>query len=148
ALALGQVAAALDRRAPATAHLERALERAERDRCDILIGRAALALSELSVDEERAAKLRERARDAFLRADLPARAEAIVLRAPAAAREGPLALAREENLWRVTWGARTFWVRDGKGMSYLDELVRQAGKEIHVAELTGAALGEELPIEG
>lgn len=68
--------------------------------------------------------------------------------APPPAPSPTLTLVREENLWRVTFGERTLWVRDAKGMAYLAELVRRPGESIHVAQLAGAVAGEELPIEG
>jgi tetratricopeptide (TPR) repeat protein len=50
--------------------------------------------------------------------------------------------------WRITGGSLPeVVVRDAKGMKYLAELLRHAGREVHVGELVGGA-AEELPVEG
>ena len=52
-----------------------------------------------------------------------------------------LRLAREADLWVLTWGGETVRLKHAKGLTYLAELVRGRGRELHVTELL--ALGEE-----
>jgi len=76
-----------------------------------------------------------------------ARAEPSPAAAPQA-QHAPVVLVREENLWRVTWGTRVVWVRDCRGLAYLDELIRAAGSEVHVGRLVHSSAPDELPVLG
>jgi hypothetical protein len=53
-------------------------------------------------------------------------------------------LAREGEVWRVTWGTRTTRVRDSRGLQLLARLVDAPGQAIHALALAGDA-EEPLP---
>jgi len=158
ALVVGQLAAALGRHHAALPALESALARARDGGSEVAAATAAVALAsclqQLGGYPGRIAPLLAYARDTYQRVGLPARADRIdqrLVEAPpvaAAVASLPFAVVREENLWRVTLGPRTVWVRDSLGMGYLDELVHRAGHDVHVHELANAAAAEELPVEG
>ncbi len=58
--------------------------------------------------------------------------------------EVTLALAREGDVWAVTWSARSaFRVKHGKGMEYLEHLLRNPGREVYVLALAGGGEGPE-----
>jgi len=68
--------------------------------------------------------------------------------APAApAAPAALALRREGDLWRVTYGDRSTTVLDSRGMELLARLVERPGEELHVLVLAGGgqALHEPSP---
>src|SRR5581483_10249676 len=44
---------------------------------------------------------------------------------------------REGDVWTLTGGASVIRLKDGKGVVYLDALLRRAGDEVHVADLVG-----------
>jgi hypothetical protein len=106
---LGLVAAALGKKAEARAHLEAAIALATRAGAEPYRQLSAEALRRL--DGERPA---------------PARATA-----PAA----PPALTREGELWSIVWAGETAKLKHSKGLVFLAELIRQAGRELHVTEL-------------
>ena len=61
--------------------------------------------------------------------------------APVPRREAPraeLALCREGELWVVRWGGSAVRVKNGKGLSYLEQLIIHSGRELHVLVLVGA----------
>lgn len=57
-------------------------------------------------------------------------------RAPGSGRA--ISLVRDGDVWVVSSGAATFRLKDGKGLHYLDELLRNPGREVHVSQLAGA----------
>jgi hypothetical protein len=88
---------------------------------------------------------------------LAARAAARRGRAPAPAHAGKVparptagpsfAMAREGDAWRVGFGARTFLVKDSRGMQLLGRLVERPGEEVHVLALGSDEAGRSL-VEG
>ena len=109
-LLLGKLAAVLDRRDVAAAHFERALAYARRIRAVPYIAQAEAGLEALG----------------------HARAK------PANAQRATVTLEREGVTWTLrTPSARTV-VQDGKGVQYLDALVREPHREVHVLSLVGA----------
>lgn len=99
-------------------------------------------------DTERAAALFAQAREAAERLGIPRLARridaesdaprvAIAAAAPASAEIA--VLRREAESWRVGLGARSFHLRDTKGLGYLATLLREPGREWHAMDLAGGA---------
>ncbi|HTV19755.1 MAG TPA: AAA family ATPase [Polyangiaceae bacterium] len=57
------------------------------------------------------------------------------------AASGALRLVLEGEYWTLTAGAELCRIADGRGMQMLARLVEQPGRELHVLELSGSALG-------
>lgn len=145
ALTLGTLAAALDREPAARAHLARALARAQHTNAPLVAGDAAARLAAVTTDGAAALALRRTARAAYATVGLAARVDELDRQIAAADADDPaqrtaieLSLARRENLWRVTWGDGTLWVRHTRGMAYLAALVERPGVDLHVTALAGA----------
>ena len=63
---------------------------------------------------------------------------------PPAARASELVanqLHRQGEIWTVAFGGTVVRLRDAKGVRYLAELLRQPGREMHVADLVAAVEG-------
>ncbi len=48
---------------------------------------------------------------------------------------------RDGDFWTITYAGRTIRVKDLKGLHYVRTLLREPGREFHVADLAGAGLG-------
>jgi tetratricopeptide (TPR) repeat protein len=137
ALPLGNLAVALGRDEEAVGWYDRAIARCEQAGFP---GQHARAERELALVLERRG---ERARAASLRASAIARAESLGM-VEFVARMRPsigevasteLAIEREGDVWRVSGAGSLVRIKDGKGIRYLDRLVREAGRELHVLDL-------------
>jgi tetratricopeptide (TPR) repeat protein len=62
--------------------------------------------------------------------------------APAASSALPFNLERQGDVWLVTRGARSFHVKDTRGLHLLAELVAKPGREMHALALGGGDPGE------
>ncbi len=51
----------------------------------------------------------------------------------------PFSLERDGETWCVTHGEQSFRLKDTRGLRLLDRLVTEAGRELHVLDLAGAA---------
>jgi tetratricopeptide (TPR) repeat protein len=60
-----------------------------------------------------------------------------------ASAEPHLSMRRKGDHWAVTWGDRTVHLRDSRGLALLEQLVDNAGRELHVLQLVSP--GEEPP---
>lgn len=118
--ALGDLALLLGRTDEARAHYERAVADAER------IGAEWLAL-------------RCRHRVARLDAGAPQPSAASPASRPGRAvdRAPPLVLERDGDVWAIRWRGTTQRLKPVKGYAYLQRLIEQPGREIHVLELAG-----------
>jgi hypothetical protein len=88
----------------------------------------AATAAEIGID-----RLAERARSLVAVATAPEPA------APLA--RGSIALAKEGDVWRIDYGARSLRVRDSRGMQLLARLVERPDEEIHVLALTADESG-------
>lgn len=118
-------AAALYRRMGAAGPLARtrlahAVALSDRTEAGALLDAAAAAARELGLHR--------------LLAEVTAARAAIADRAP----DPGLVLAREGEVWAVTWDGRTVRARDAVGLSYLAALVAAAGREISALDLARA----------
>ncbi|MGZ3417331.1 MAG: ATP-binding protein [Polyangiales bacterium] len=145
ALPLGNLAVALGRDEEAISWYERAIARC---------GRAGFPGHHARTERELADVLERRgdvARAASLRASAIARAEALGMHdfvarmraSTAPKKEAPsasldLAIEREGDVWRVAGFGALVRIKDGKGIRYLERLVRERGRELHVLDLVGA----------
>jgi hypothetical protein len=108
---------------------------------------AALLVRGAEGDRERAAAAAARARAAAKSLGMPALERALdadlapaSTRAPVSApppRPSAASLVRDGESWVLSCGARSVRLRDGKGVQYLDALLRASGREIHVSQLVG-----------
>jgi hypothetical protein len=115
---LGLVAAALGKKAEARAHLE-----------------SAIALSARAGAEP----YRQLASEALRRLD----GERAQPPPPAPRPAASLAMTREGELWSLSWGGDTVRLKHSKGLVFLAELIRHAGRELHVTELIALEAGGE-----
>jgi hypothetical protein len=61
----------------------------------------------------------------------------------------PLSLRREGDVWAITWGDRPcLRLKHSKGLGYLNYLLEQPGRDVHVLELVGTehATGDAGPV--
>lgn len=149
ALVRGRLAALLGRPDEALDHLRRARAVAERVRARPVLARVDFFLAELLATRDRAEARARAQASATLASELGmarvAAAATAILESlgpaptPSArpARAEALTLVREGEGWRLSLGATSIVVRDGKGVVYLDVLLRAAGQEVHVLDLTG-----------
>jgi hypothetical protein len=127
---LGDLALLTGRAAEAVQHYAGAIEFCER-----ITARPFVAL---------AVQRQERARALLQRARSPA---GPLVSAPAP--RAPLGLCREGDVWRIENGAgRCFRLKHSKGLSYLEALIEQPGRQVHVLELAGVehAAGDAGPM--
>lgn len=61
-------------------------------------------------------------------------------RAPAVATPQSGAFARDGDVWVISYAGREVRVRDAKGLHDLATLLKEPGRHVHVAELTGAGM--------
>jgi hypothetical protein len=54
----------------------------------------------------------------------------------------PNRFCRDGDYWRVTFDGKTTLLRDMKGLRYLERLVREPGRELHVVDLVALERGE------
>ena len=112
---------------------------------------AALLRRDLPADRERARALFESAQAAADELGLPAIGEAAAAQleqmaapparpAPPQVRPLPTAvgfsLARDGEVWAVSWGGAVFRIQDSRGMQILAHLVSHPGREFHVTDLS------------
>jgi hypothetical protein len=139
ALRLGKLAALLERWDDAERHFAIALERCERlcaraIRARVLLDHAgALAARGEAGDRERIAAMLDEAAALCAGLGMPRLLE----RAPAPP-AAEAAFRREGEFWTIAYGARTFRLRDVKGLGYIASLLASPGREVHVLELVGA----------
>jgi hypothetical protein len=58
------------------------------------------------------------------------------------ARPPRLSLRREGDVWAVEAGSSVFRLKHSKGLAYLEQLISQSGREVHVLVLVGVEHGE------
>ena len=158
ALLLGRLEAALGRVEDAHAHYEQALVVARRIRSPPYVAQTELALAELLAPRS-AAEARPHAEAAgALAAELGMRAVGEGARAllsrvrPSAAVAPPpppvtvVSLTREGELWWLASPAKRISLKNTKGLSYLEALVRDPHREIHALELEGSDDGDAGPL--
>ncbi len=61
--------------------------------------------------------------------------------APAAQSDAPNSFRREGDFWTVSYEGCTVRLKALKGLDYLQILLREPGREFHIADMTGAPLG-------
>jgi tetratricopeptide (TPR) repeat protein len=147
---LGGLATLRGDRVGAAAFFERAITLCERAGALPFLARTLAQYGRLLASErpERARTLLDRARALARSMGMETLGEEIegieAPRAPAARAVPPapsVTLAREGETWVLSDGASEVRLRDSKGLAYLDELLRQPHREIHVAELYGRGAG-------
>jgi tetratricopeptide (TPR) repeat protein len=138
ALPLGNLAVSLGRDDEAVGWYERAIARCEKAGFP---GQHARAERELASLVERRG---DRARAATLRASAIARASAVgmtefVARMPKVGTiPSELTIEREGDVWCVEGAGARVRIKDGKGIRYLERLLNEPGRELHVLDLVGA----------
>lgn len=151
AVARGRLAAMLGRPDEAILHLRRARGIAERVRARPVLARVDFFLAELLASQRAFVEARERAEASRALATelgmgrVAEAAAALATTLGVALAKGPPArtagctLVREGEAWRLAHPrlVKSVLLRDAKGLAYLDVLVRAAGREVHVLELTG-----------
>jgi len=152
-LLAGQLALLMNELELARGHLEEALELSARLRSTPFIAQTELALAEVSSREgssDEASAHARRARELALKLGLEtlARKAAALAGAtspapapePRAAppAERSLLLERQGELWALGDGAKKLMLKDGRGLAYLEALMRSPHREVHVLELVGA----------
>jgi AAA ATPase-like protein len=144
ALRLGKLAAFLGRRQDVDRHFATALARCEllgarAIRARVLLEHAkALAARGDSADAARRDAMIDEARvlcDELGIPELYARFDAAA-RAPDG-RRAAATFRREGEYWTIAWGAKTFRLRDVKGLGYIATLLATPGRELHALELVG-----------
>lgn len=115
---------------------------------------AVLRARDAAGDRERAAQLAVEARalagaigQHALREEL-ARSAAAPVAADTAVRAGATpsaALRRDGDVWRVSFGATSFLLKDSKGLQFLATLLRNPGRELHVLDLGAAGDAADEP---
>jgi tetratricopeptide (TPR) repeat protein len=147
---LGLLEAALGDEETADRHLTAALEVSRRRGLLTWVSRITFELGSLRGKRGRAL-LEESAAlaDSIGIAGLAHRARALLGTPPPARAPPPerarLAIARERDVWRISYGERQIRVQHSRGMELLERLVAHAGEEVHVLVLasdTGEALIE------
>ena len=55
-------------------------------------------------------------------------------------------LAREGEIWRLTWAGRDTRLKHARGLEILEQLLREPGREFHVLALGGGDAGEVIDL--
>jgi hypothetical protein len=149
---LGLLAHALDRRADAARHHERALVLHQKVGARPWVAHSAMAYADLleggdGADRERARSLRAQARAIAEQLGMPGMLTRLGVAAPAAPVPAPLTppltCVQEGELWTLTFEGAPYRFRDSKGMQIIAYLLRNPGREFHVLHLQGVASGGE-----
>jgi hypothetical protein len=150
ALLAGRLAAMIGKRVEAEAHLRAALEIATGVGAAPFVAQAELALAELLSDSSHAARALEIAERLGM-TGVAGRARVLVPNsglAPAASpdRVATVSLVKQGELWVLSQGGRSITLRDAKGFAYLEVLVREPHRDVHVLELVSGDEGDAGPM--
>jgi hypothetical protein len=130
-----------------------AIAMCERLGAEPFLARTLAAAARVEPDAARAAEMRERARTIAERLDMSRLLDTIRALAPVerrAPKPAPslLTLTRDGELWTLCLGEAVARLRDSKGLTYLDELVRAPHRELHVAQLVSGGAPAEMADAG